>query len=184
MNQESPKKPHVKLDNRHPGISGLLVMFSDTGRALSNLAEVLLRGPSSLSVGEREFLATYVSRRNNCTFCWMSHGAATIAHLNLSKEELLARLQQPEIFSEKIGCLAKIAEATRASVQVVPLELIEAARVAGADDLAIHHAALIASAFSMFNRYVESLNTDYPREFEHYIEMGKMLAQQGYNRAR
>jgi alkylhydroperoxidase family enzyme len=40
------------------------------------LAEVLLRGPSSLTSGEREMIATFVSTRNDCYFCQTSHRAA------------------------------------------------------------------------------------------------------------
>lgn len=43
------------------------------------LAEVLLRGDSTLSRGERELIATYVSRRNECEYCAGSHGARDLA---------------------------------------------------------------------------------------------------------
>jgi hypothetical protein len=46
--------PHITLPpGAAPGISGLLVEFADTGRPLRELVEVLLRGPSTLSQGER-----------------------------------------------------------------------------------------------------------------------------------
>ena len=35
--------------------------------------DVVLRGPSPLSIGEREMLAAYVSRLNGCRFCFNSH---------------------------------------------------------------------------------------------------------------
>ena len=49
---------------------------------MRELAEVLLRGPSSLSSGEREMIATLVSTRNECYFCQSSHRAAAARHLN------------------------------------------------------------------------------------------------------
>jgi alkylhydroperoxidase family enzyme len=56
----------------------------DTGEALSAPAEVLLCGPSPLSRGERELIATHVSTLNTCEFCSGSHAA--IAALPLDEE--------------------------------------------------------------------------------------------------
>ena len=39
-----------------------------------HLAEVLLRGDSTLSRGERELIAAYVSSGNECEYCAASHG--------------------------------------------------------------------------------------------------------------
>ena len=36
---------------------------------------MLLRGDNSLSRGERELIAAFVSRRNECRFCHDSHAA-------------------------------------------------------------------------------------------------------------
>ncbi len=45
-----------------------------------SLAEVLLRGPNSLSRAERELIATYVSSQNECFFCQTVHGAVAAHH--------------------------------------------------------------------------------------------------------
>jgi hypothetical protein len=42
---------------------------------------------------------------------------------------------------------------------------------------------LIAAAFCMYNRYVDGLATWQPREPQMYVEMGKMMAEQGYVRS-
>jgi hypothetical protein len=39
--------PHITLNSAEPGIRGLLRFRPETGRPLSELAEVLLRGPGS-----------------------------------------------------------------------------------------------------------------------------------------
>lgn len=49
--------PHITLNSAEPGIRGLLRYRPETGRPLSELAEVLLRGPSTLTRGERELIA-------------------------------------------------------------------------------------------------------------------------------
>ena len=48
------------------GYPGLLRYRPETGRPLSELAEVLLRGPGTLTRGERELIAAYVSGLNDC----------------------------------------------------------------------------------------------------------------------
>lgn len=67
--------PHIALDENLPGITALFAYRPETAAPLGQLAEVLLRGPSSLSVGERELIGAVVSRGNDCTFCSRSHAA-------------------------------------------------------------------------------------------------------------
>ena len=73
--------PHITLNSAEPGIRGLLRYRPETGRPLSELAEVLLRGPSTLSRGERELIAAYVSALNDCRYCSGSHAACAAAQL-------------------------------------------------------------------------------------------------------
>ena len=61
--------PHITLNSTEPGIRGLLLYRPETGQPLSELAEVLLRGPSTLTRGERELIAAYVSGLNDCQYC-------------------------------------------------------------------------------------------------------------------
>lgn len=58
---------HIELKEGLPGIVGLLAFSPDTAQPLLALAEVLLRGPNSLTSGEREIIAAHVSYRNDCT---------------------------------------------------------------------------------------------------------------------
>ncbi|HLK00512.1 MAG TPA: carboxymuconolactone decarboxylase family protein, partial [Streptosporangiaceae bacterium] len=73
--------PHISLGNDAPGIVSLFVYRPETAKPLCDLAEVLLRGPSSLTRGERELIAAYVSKLNDCAFCTDSHAAFAAAQL-------------------------------------------------------------------------------------------------------
>jgi AhpD family alkylhydroperoxidase len=73
--------PHIETGSDSPGIVGLLHFRPETGRPLSELAEVLLRGLNSLTRGERELIAAYVSALNKCQFCASSHAALAAAQL-------------------------------------------------------------------------------------------------------
>src|ERR1700691_1413707 len=74
--------PHINLPEGLPGITSAFAFRPETAKPMRALAEVLLRGPSSLSSGEREMIATFVSTRNDCYFCQTSHRAAAAHHLD------------------------------------------------------------------------------------------------------
>jgi len=66
--------PHIALPDL-PGIRGPMAFRPETARPLNDLVDVLLRGPSSLTPGERELIATFVSAENDCRYCQTIHGA-------------------------------------------------------------------------------------------------------------
>jgi uncharacterized peroxidase-related enzyme len=152
---------------------------------MTDLAELLLRGPNPLSSGEREMIATFVSSQNDCLFCQDSHRAAA-AH-NLDGDYALVDAvkddYQSAAISPKLKTLLNIAGKVAESGRNVSTDDIERAREAGATDKEIHDAVLIAAAFSMFNRYVDGLATWTPTEPEMYDVMGKRMAHQGYVRS-
>ncbi len=174
---------HIKLNNEDlPGIIGLLDYRPETALPLSELAEVLLRGESTLSSGEREIIASSVSYWNNCHFCHASHGASAVAHLETDLkliEEIENGFQNRKI-SNKLRALLNIAHKVQMGGKNVQEEDISAAKKEGATDREIHDTVLIAAAFCMFNRYVDGLHTWAPEPLEAYKESGEMLAHEGY----
>src|SRR5260370_10576228 len=80
---------HIKLPDGLPGIRGAMAFRPETAKPLNDLVEVLLRGPSSLTPGERELIATYVSSENDCFYCQTIHGA--IAAASLDDDEALVK---------------------------------------------------------------------------------------------
>src|SRR5271170_3118534 len=73
---------HIKLPEGLPGIRGAMAFRPETARPLNDLVEILLHGPNSLTPGERELIATYVSSQNDCYYCQTIHGAIAAASLN------------------------------------------------------------------------------------------------------
>ncbi len=173
---------YIELDNNFPGIRGLLEYRPDTAKPLSELAEVLLRGPSTLSSAEREIIASYVSYQNECHFCHHSHGAAAAHHLdgNLDLIDDIKQNFQKTKISPKLRKLLNIAKKVQILGNKVTEEHIKEAKTEGATDREIHDTVLIAAAFCMYNRYVDGLGTWAPKDKEAYNETGKMLAEQGY----
>ncbi|MEU4238273.1 carboxymuconolactone decarboxylase [Actinoplanes sp. NPDC026619] len=151
-----------------PGIAGLLAAYPQTAGPLNSLAEALLRGPSPLTPGQRESIAAYVSRGNECTFCARTHGAVA---------DQLGGGSGPE---PMMDALLAIAEKVRVDGRSVTAGDIARARAAGADDRAVHDTVLIAAAFSMFNRYVDGLDTFTPDDPDAYARHARALAENGY----
>jgi uncharacterized peroxidase-related enzyme len=165
-----------------PGIQGLLQYRPETARPLMMLAEVLLRGPSTLSPGERELIAAYVSELNECGYCARSHAAFAAAQLKEGVrlvDEVRADLDTAPI-TAKLKALLRIADAVRKDGRDVTAWLVADARAEGATDLEIHDTVLIAAAFSMFNRYVDGLATLTPESPEAYMHGVNRIVRDGY----
>jgi uncharacterized peroxidase-related enzyme len=174
--------PHIALNSAEPGIRGLLRFRPETGRPLSDLSEVLLRGPSTFTRGERELIAAYVSALNDCRYCASSHSACAAAQLPEGMELVEQVRADPATaaVSAKLKALLQIASAVRNGGRAVTAELVAGARAAGATDVEIHDTVLIAAAFCMFNRYVDGLGTIAPDDPEVYEAGAQRLVTHGY----
>jgi uncharacterized peroxidase-related enzyme len=153
--------PYIDLPAGVPGIRSLFEFRPETAAPMLQLAEVLLRGPGTLSMGERELIAAYVSRRNGCGFCELSHSAFAAVQLADDwdlVESVKDDLDTAEV-DDKLRALLTIAGQVQEGGLAVTEEAVERAREAGATDVEVHDAVLIAAVFCMFNRYVDGLGT-------------------------
>ncbi|MGA2745718.1 MAG: peroxidase-related enzyme [Candidatus Sulfotelmatobacter sp.] len=175
---------HIQVPEGAPGILGPMAISPASTKALRELVEVLLRSPNTLTPGEREMIATYVSSQNDCCFCQLSHGAAAAEHLG-GDYDLIDRVKRnyatAEI-SDKLKSLLAIAGKVQKGGKHVTSEDVARAREQGATDKEIHDTVLIAAAFCMFNRYVDGLDTWQPTDPNQYREMGQIMANVGYVR--
>jgi uncharacterized peroxidase-related enzyme len=173
--------PHIDLPEGFPGISAGFTYRPETAKPMRALAHILLHEPNSLTPGERELIATYVSSQNDCHFCQSSHGAAAACHLGDAAvvQQVKADFLSAPV-SPKLKALLAIAGKVQQDGKLVTKADVEAARAEGATDLEIHDTVLIAAAFCMYNRYVDGLGTWQPRDEEMYAKMGRHLADEGY----
>ncbi|MBO0814544.1 MAG: peroxidase-related enzyme [Actinobacteria bacterium] len=174
--------PHIALNSAEPGIRGLLRYRPETAGPLSELAEVLLRGPGTLTRGERELIAAYVSALNDCRYCASSHAACAAAQLpgGMAVVEQVRADPGAAPVSAKLKALLVVASAVRHSGHAVTEEHVAAARAAGATDAEIHDTVLIAAVFCMFNRYVDGLATVAPDDPAAYAAGARRLIMHGY----
>jgi len=173
---------HIQLPEGIPGILGPMMFSPETAKPLNALAEVLLRGPNSLSRADREMIATYVSSQNDCYFCQNAHGAVASYHLD-GNETLIQEIKrdfEASPVSDKLKALLAIAGKVQKGGKQVTAGDIERAHKQRATDKEIHDTVLIAAAFCMYNRYVDGLATWAPTDPEMYRTNGKRLADDGY----
>jgi uncharacterized peroxidase-related enzyme len=176
---------HIQLPEGLPGIRGPLVFSPATTQPMCELAEVLLRGPNSLTMAEREMIATYVSACNDCYYCQTCHGSAAAQYLGGGAADyaLIGQMKadcEATPLSNKMKALLTIAGKVQQGGKFVTAEDVERARSHGATDKEIHDTVLIAAAFCMFNRYVDGLDTWQPQDAEFYREVGKQTVALGY----
>jgi uncharacterized peroxidase-related enzyme len=176
--------PHISLPDNFPGITAGFAFRPETARPMRELAEVLLRGPNTLTSAERETIAAFVSSRNDCHFCQASHSAAAAHHLggDHATVEAVKRDYQSAPVSSKLKALLAIAAKVQQGGKQVAAADVERARSEGATDVEIHDTVLIAAAFCMFNRYVDGLATVTPTDPAAYDAMGQRMAREGYVR--
>jgi uncharacterized peroxidase-related enzyme len=173
--------PHIPLDENLPGITGLLNYRQDTALPIRQLTQILLRGESTLTEGERELIATVTSYGNQCKFCTAAHTAA--ADVLSGERETAEKVKyDPDSapVSPKMKHLLEIARHVQADARTVSPELVEKARQEGATDLEIHDTVLIAALFCLYNKYVDGLASVTPTDPAFYDRLANILKNSGY----
>lgn len=176
---------HIPTKENLHGISSLFDFRPETAKPLRELAEVLFRthdSRSTLSSGDRELIASYVSFLNECDFCHKTHGAVA---KQLLKNNNIVDAVKKDIhtapISEKLKILLIIAGKIQKGGKSVTTDDVLLAKKHGATDHDYHDTVLIASAFCMYNRYVDGhalLHT--PTDPKFYEQAGERIAEHGY----
>ena len=164
-----------------PGIRALLAFRPETAEPLAALANALLHAPNSLTQGERELIAAFVSSLNGCTFCFRSHAAIAAWHLGdeAMVDAVVADPANAEVSPKMRSLLALAARVQQGGREVTEADIARA-RGEGASDVEIHDTVLIAAAFCMFNRYVDGLGAWTPTDPAAYRERAELTAKHGY----
>jgi uncharacterized peroxidase-related enzyme len=173
----------AELGREFPGIVGLMTFRPETAAPINELVNILLRGESTLTSGEREMIATHVSWRNDCFFCQTIHGA--VAAAQLGHDEKLVQTVKTDWasadISPKLKTLLNIAGKVQQGGKQVTEEDVVAAREQGATDREIHDTVLIAAVFCMCNRYVDGLGTWAPLDPGIYRARAAEIVEHGYS---
>ena len=153
--------------------------YPGTARPLLDYHHALLRGPSPLTVAERELIAAYVSGLNACHYCHGVH-QATARAFGIGEGILAALLTDvgtapvPERMKPVLRYVGKL---TRAPAKITPADA-EAVLAAGWEEQALHDAVAVCALFNMMNRLVDGLGIT---AGEDYFRMAAgRLADAGY----
>jgi uncharacterized peroxidase-related enzyme len=144
-----------------PGDAVLLDVFraySQTAGPLLDYHQALLRGPSPLTVAERELIAAYVSGLNACRYCHGVH-AATAQAFGISEGmlgALLADVATAPAAERMKPLLRYVAKLTLTPARITAADA-GAVLAAGFQEQALHDAVAVCGLFNMMNRLVEGL---------------------------
>jgi len=174
--------PHINVDKDLPGIRSLMAFSPQTAAPMGELANLLLRTSDTLSMADRELIATHVSYLNDCFYCQHSHGAIAVCYLDGDTSLVdQVRTGDPNApVSDKLKALLAIAASVQKGGKFVTTQQVETAKQLGATDNDIHDTVLIAAAFCMFNKYVDGLASNTPTDMSSYPLRAKQIADNGY----
>jgi uncharacterized peroxidase-related enzyme len=130
-------------------------------RPLIEYHEVLLRGPSALSVAERELIAAFVSALNACSYCHGIHAATAVA---FGADPALVEALVADVEAAPIaGRLKPIFRLVR-KLTLTPAKVIDQDRNAildaGWPAAALHDVVAVCGLFNLMNRLVDGLGIE------------------------
>ncbi len=172
-----------------PHLTDVYRRFPEHVKPLLVYHDLLLRGESPLTVGERELIAAYVSGLNACTFCFGAHKlyAEVFGFDPELVEQMVGNLETAPI-DVKLKPLLRYA----AKLKDLPPKLTQsdadAVYEAGWSEEALFRTIEIAALFNYMNRIIEGAGVSYnfadnppnddekaQRRTRNYSDFGKML---------
>jgi len=139
-------------------LSDVFKAFPRGFKPLMEFHDEALRGPSPLTIGERELIAAYVSGLNKCQFCYNAHTTYAIFY-GLDEgvfEPLMADIATAPV-DEKIKPILAFARKTTLDQHTVSKADIDAILAAGWPEEAVNDAALVVSLFNYMNRIIHTM---------------------------
>jgi len=139
-----------------PVLGDVFRRFPDGVAPLLEYHDVLLRGPSPLSIAQREMLAAYVSALNACHYCLGAH--QTIAEVHGMEPGLINLLVNDPaaagVDAALQPLLAYVRKLTETPSRVLDADAT-AVYAAGWSEQALFHAISICALFNFMNRLIE-----------------------------
>lgn len=142
--------------------------------------QTVMRGESSLSPGERELIAAYVSGLNACDYCYGAHQAIAV-DLNVDLkllEAILTDLAQAPIEERLRPVFALVRKLTLNPSKITKVD-IDAVLETGWDEQAIEDVISVCALFNFLNRLVDGYGLKLP-DREQLAAMAKMINDRGY----
>lgn len=139
-----------------PVLGDVFKRFPAGAAALLAYHDVILRGPSPLTVGERELIAAYVSGLNACAYCHGAHQIIAEVH-GIDPATLEGLVNDPAgsgVEGRLLPILAYVRKLTQTPGRMVDADSADVF-AAGWSEEALFHAISICALFNFMNRIVE-----------------------------
>lgn len=170
---------HFSSLSESSGVRHALALNQEAGELLSRYIEGILRGPSPLDIGEREFIAAYVSGLNRCRYCHETHlAAAKLFGIDPGLVRLL--VDDPALTSAPPQLRPLLAFARKLTLEHENMSAEDAQQVfdMGWSERALHDTILIACMFNFMNRFVHGHGI--LGDEEQWSDSGRYLFDHGY----
>lgn len=150
--------------------------YPEVYRPLLGFHQALLRGPSPLTVAERELIAAYVSGLNGCGYCHGIHSATAQAFgiPEATLRELLTDIDTAPVTERMKPLLRYVRKLTLTPAKVTP----EDAENAAWNEQALHDATAVCGLFNLMNRLIFGLGITADEDY--FASAARRLTEGGY----
>lgn len=145
------------------------------------VSQVLLReAPSRLSEGQRELIGAFVSRRNQCQYCYEVHNSATRAYGYAGElvEQLNDDIELADVDDDLKPILRYVRKLNDEQYKMVQGD-VDQVLSAGWDEDDLHLAVAICGLFNFMNRLVHGLGVEEDPAYS--LAAGPRLREMGYD---
>jgi AhpD family alkylhydroperoxidase len=148
------------------------------GTPMSEVTQEAMRGPSSWSVGDRELMAAFIAKTNECAFCTQAHSAvAELAYGNGKNVSALLCDLDTGIDEPLRATLVMLGKLTRE--HTIDADDMRAVLAAGASPQQIEDALAVCFCFNIIGRLADSFGFSVPSP-EAFSGGAKYLLARGY----
>lgn len=159
----------------------IFAAYPEMYRPFAEFIETLFRGEGSMPVRQRELVFAYVSRLNECDYCYggHSHAAYTLGIEEGLFDALMDDIDGAPVEERLKPILHYVTKLTRTPARMTPRDA-QAVRDAGWPDEAFHMAIAICASANFMNRLVEGAGIAADPAL--FAKRGQALAERGYAR--
>lgn len=148
--------PFFKSHPETAGPANVFTAYPDIYRLWSEMSQELMNGPSPLTSGEREMIASFVVGVADCNFAYIAHSEAAYAHgvKDGLIEELLENIDSADI-DDKLKPLFKFVRKLTLTPGEMTQADADAVFDAGWDEKGLHDAIAVTARMCFMQRIVE-----------------------------
>jgi uncharacterized peroxidase-related enzyme len=149
------------------------------GEPAKRFTQRAMRGPSLWSVGDRELMAAYISKLNECTFCIKAHSAVSAGAYSDRKkvDQVLDNIELAPILTQLHVTLNMLAKLTHE--QSINADDIRSVLATGVSIEQVEDALAVCFAFNVTNRLADAFGFYVPAD-DAFEAGAKYLLKRGY----